>query len=69
LSSLPERTLISYFAALTMTTDAAPRKESRKDFINVTTPAGFPGERSGGLLFVLIPIEAESLSRNPQTPN
>jgi hypothetical protein len=36
LSSQPERTRISYFAELTTTTDAALRKESRRNFINAT---------------------------------
>jgi hypothetical protein len=36
LSSRPERTRISYFAALTTTTYAALRKERRKNLINAT---------------------------------
>ena len=37
LSSRPKRTRISYLAELTMTTDAALRRESRTNFINATT--------------------------------
>jgi hypothetical protein len=48
LSSRPERTRISYFAALATTTDAVSRKGNRMTMIKATDLDRKSGERSGG---------------------
>jgi hypothetical protein len=56
LSSLPERTRISYLAELATTTDAALLGESRMTFINATILNRKSGERSGESSVPMLPL-------------